>query len=249
MNKKVLIGCVSGCLVAVAATVGIAVLVLKTLDYSPAPTVDVWDDDDDDEDESETSFYRDNPDPTPTTPRETQGRDYYENGGYKGMDSYYIIQDLTTEEIVAEYEYYHDIAHSYDISELKDFDKELKHPAYSQVDASGYGLYMFYDLILPDEKIDHIQSFDAEGTESTGAIEFSMKIRIHDGDKAMEIYNAFVDRYSAGAQSSEYYNMLKTYDTGVWITVNDSESRIVCYKKMKDDYGNYYWLIYVSEDY
>ncbi len=65
----------------------------------------------------------------------------------------------------------------------------------------------------------------------------------------MEIYNVFVDRYSAGAQSSEYYNMLKTYDTGVWIEVNDSESRIVCYKKMKDDYGNNYWLIYVSEDY
>lgn len=248
MNKKVLIGCVSGCLVAVAATVGIAVLVLKTLDYSPAPTVDVWDDDDDDEDESETSFYRDNPDPTPTTPRETQGRDYYENGGYKGMDSYYIIQDLTTEEIVAEYEYYHDIAHTYDINDIKDFDKELKTPAHSQVDSNGFGVFMFYDLILPDEKIDHVESYYVEASESKGTIEFTMKIRIHDGDKAMEIYNAFVDRYSAGAQGSEYYDMLNTFDKGVRIHIDDSYDRIVGYKKVKSG-GDYCWVIHVSEDY
>ena len=227
--------------VAVAVTAGLVAILVSTLGNHPAQRTDVWDD----EDETESSFYRD--DPTTTT-RETQGRDYYENGGYKGMDSYFIIQDLTTDEIIAEYEHYHDLAHSYDINEIRNFDKELEHPAYSQVDASGCGVYMFYDLILPDEKIDHVVSFDAEGNESTGDIEFSMKIRIHDADKAMEIYNAFVDRYSAGAQESEYYNMLNTYDKGVWITVNDSEARIVCYKKLRDK-SDYYWLIYVSESY
>ena len=115
-------------------------------------------------------------------------------------------------------------------------------------DQTGFGVFMFYDLILPDEKIDHVVSFDAEGTESSGTIEFSMKIRIHDHDKAMEIYNAFVDRYSEGAQGSEFFNLLRTYDQGVKIRVNDSESRIVCYKKGGDNVNNY-WLIYVSEDY
>ena len=57
-----------------------------------------------------------------------------------------------------------------------------------------------------------------------------------------------MDRYSEGSQGSEFYNMLKTYDKGVRITVNDSESRTVCYKKCKSN-GYYYWLIYVSEDY
>ena len=184
MNKKVLIGVIAGA-VAVAATAGIFAVVVSTLNYRPSTRTDIWDDDDDeDEDETETSYYRDNPDPTPTTPRETQGRDYYENGGFKGWDSYYIIQDLTTEEIIAEYEYYHDIAHTYDPGDLKGFDKELKHPCYSYEDASGYGLYMFYDLIMPDENIDHIQCFNVEGNESTGDIEFSMKIRIHDEDQA-----------------------------------------------------------------
>ena len=247
MNKKVLAGIGAG-LAALIITAGVVVLVVKTINYNPAPTTDVWDDDDDDETES-SSAYRDNPDPTPKPTRETQGRDYYENGGYNGMDSYYIIQDLTTEEIIAEYEYYHDIAHTYDINDLKYFDKELKHPCYTYEDVSGLGLYMFYDLIMPDEKVDHIQCFNVEGDESTGGIEFTMKIRIHDGDKAMEIYNAFVDKYSVGAQGYEYYNMLNTYDTGVWITVDDWESRIVCYKKMRDDNGEYYWLIYVAEEY
>ena len=248
MDKKVLIGVAAGA-VALTATAGIAVLVAHALDYKVSSNADVWEEyDEDEEEETKQSFYRDNPDPTPKPTRETQGRDYYEGGGYKGMDSYYIIQDLTTDEIIAEYEYYHDIAHTYDISELKDFDKELKHPAYTYVDASGYGLYMFYDLILPDEMIDHIESFDVEGTESTGAIEFTMKMRIHDPDKAMEIYNAFVDRYSEGSQGSEYYNMLNTFDKGVRIHFDDSHDKIVCYKKIRDNNDSFY-LIYVSEDY
>ena len=248
MNKKVLIGVIAGA-VAVAATAGIFAVVVSTLNYRPSTRTDIWDDDDDeDEDEIETSYYRDNPDPTPTTPRETQGRDYYENGGFKGWDSYYIIQDLTTEDIIGVYEHYHDLAHAYDFEELKNFDQELEHPAYSQVDASGYGVFMFYDLILADEKIDHVESFNVIGTESTGAVEFSMKMRIHDGDKAMEIYNAFVDRYSEGAQGSEYYNMLNTFDKGVRITVDESHDWIVCFKKVRSQ-NDYFWLIYVSEDY
>ena len=242
MSKKVLISVAAGT-VALAAIAGIAALVICTLNYKAPSRSDVWDDEDE---ETERSYFRD--DPTTTT-RETQGRDYYEGGGYKGMDSYYIIQDMTVDEIIAEYEYYHDIAHTYDISDLKTFDKELKHPAYTNADASGCGLFMFYDLILPDEKIDHIESFDIEGTGSTGAIEFSMKMRIHDPDKAMEIYNTFVDRYSAGAQGSEYFDLLNTYDKGVRIMVDDTHDWLVGYKKLKNKSNNYYYLIYVSEDY
>ena len=247
MAKKVLIGVAAGTIALAAATVGIIALAAHAMNYNDSPDVDVWEDDDDEE--TESSQYRDNPDPTPTTPRETQGRAYYEGGGYKGMDSYYIIQDLSTDEIIAEYEYYHGIAHTYDIADIKTFDKELKHPAYTNADStSSSGLFMFYDLILPDEKIDHIESFDIEGTESTGAIEFSMKMRIHDPDKAMEIYNAFVDRYSAGAQGSEFFDLLNTYDKGVRIHVDDTHDWLVCYKKIKDKSNNYYYLIYVSED-
>ena len=248
MAKKVLIGIAAGT-VALATTAGIVALAVYAVNHIASSNTYVWDEDEDETEETEHSYYRDNPDPTPVPTRETQGRDYYEGGGYKGMDSYYIIQDLTTEEIIAEYEYYHDIAHTYDISELTDFDKELKHPANTQADANGLGLFMFYDLILPDEKIDHIQSFYVEGTESTGNIEFTMKIRIHDPDKAMEIYNTFVDRYIEGAQGSEYYDMLNTFDKGVRITVSDSYDRIVCYKKLRDDFNNYYYVIHVSEDY
>ena len=240
MAKKVWIFVAAGIVAALIIT-GIVALLVHAVNYNPSPRPDVWED----EDEPESSYYRD--DPTTTT-RETQGRDYYENGGYKGMDSYFIIQDMTTEEIIAEYEYYHDLAHTYDITELKDFDKELKHPAHSEPDSSGYGVFMFYDLILPDEKIDHVVSFDAEGTKSTGAIEFSMKMRIHDQDKAMAIYDAFVERYSAGAQGSEFYNMMNTYNKGVRIIVDDTHDWLVCYKKLRDG-DDYYWLIYVSEDY
>ena len=246
MSKKVLIS-VAAVAVASATIAGIAAVVINTINYKPSSRSDVWEDDDEDDDGTESSYYRDDPDPTPTTPRETQGRDYYENGGFKGWDKYFIIQDLTTDEIIAEYEYYHDLAHTYEILELKDFDKELKHPAYSQADSSGCGVYMFYDLILPDEKIDHVESFDAEGTESTGAIEFSMKMRIHDPDKAMDIYNAFVDRYSAGAQGSEFENMMKLFDKGVRITVDDSHAWIIGYKKVRDN-NDCFWVIYVMED-
>ena len=241
VKREVWIGVAAG-ITAVAVIAGIFMLVANVLGGKPSSRTDVWDDDD-----TESSYYRENPEGTTTT-RETQGRDYYENGGYKGMDSYYIIQDLSTDEIIAVYEYYNDLAHTYEISELKDFDKELEHPAHSQIDARGNGVFMFYDLIMPDEHIDHVVSFDAEGDDYHGTIAFSMKIRIHDEDKAMEIYNTFVDRYSEGSQGSEFYNMLKTYDKGVRITVNDSESRTVCYKKCKSN-GYYYWLIYVSEDY
>ena len=75
-----------------------------------------------------------------------------------------------------------------------------------------------------------------------------MKIRLHDHDKAEEVYNAFVDRYSEGAQGSEYYNMLNTFDKGVRITVDESHDWIVCYKKVRSQ-NDYFWLIYVSEDY
>ena len=246
MAKKVLIGVAAGTIALAAATVGIIALAAHAMNYNDSPDVNVWEDDDDEE--TESSQYRDNPDPTPTTPRETQGRAYYEGGGYKGLDSYYIIQDLSTDEIIAEYEYYHDIAHTYELDDLKYFDQELKHPCYSQVDSTGYGLYMFYDLIMPDEMVDHIASFNIEGNEKNGSVEFSMKIRIHDPDKANELYNSFVDRYSEGAQGSEYYNMLNTYDKGVKIAVSDTETRIVCFNRLKFE-GYDYYIIYVSEDY
>ena len=243
MAKKALI-CVAAGAVALTVTAGIVAVVAFALNYNTSPKPDVWDDDD----ETDRSYYRDDPDPTPVPPRETQGRDYYEGGGYKGMDSYYIIQDMTVDEIIAEYEYYHDIAHTYDIADIKTFDKELKRPAYNNADSSGSGLFMFYDLILPDEKIDHIESFNIDGTESTGAIEFSMKMRIHDPDKAMEIYDAFVERYSEGSQGSEFFNLMNTYNKGVRIKVDDSHDWLVCYKKIKSD-NDYFYLIFVSEDY
>lgn len=249
MNKKVMIASLVSVAAAVTVTAGIVALVVSVLNYNSSPTTDIWaEDDDEDEEETETSFYRDNPDPTPQSTRETQGRDYYEGGGYNGMDSYYIVQDLSVDEIIAEYEYYHDIAHTYELDDLKYFDQELKHPCYSQVDSTGYGLYMFYDLILPDEMVDHIASFNIEGNEKNGSVEFSMKIRIHDPDKANELYNSFVDRYSEGAQGSEYYNMLNTYDKGVKIAVSDTETRIVCFNRLKFE-GYDYYIIYVSEDY
>lgn len=243
MTKKVLISVAAGA-VALTVTAGIFVLVARVLNYKAPSNSDVWEEYDDDE-ETESSSYRDVP---TTTTRETQGRAYYEGGGYKGMDSYYIIQDMTTEDIIAEYEYYHRIAHTYDVADIKSFDKELKYPAYTNKESSGSSLFMFYDLILPDEKIDHIASFNIEGIESTGAIEFTMKIRIHDPDKAMEVYNAFVNRYSEGAQGSEYYDMLHTFDKGVRIKIDDSHDRIVGYKKVRSD-NDIFYVIHVSEDY
>ena len=89
MAKKVWIFVAAGIVAALIIT-GIVALLVHAVNYNPSPRPDVWED----EDEPESSYYRD--DPTTTT-RETQGRDYYENGGYKGMDSYFIIQDMTTE--------------------------------------------------------------------------------------------------------------------------------------------------------
>ena len=155
---------------------------------------------------------------------------------------------MTTEDIIAEYEYYHGIAHTYNSSDIKSFDKELKHPAHTNKESSSNSLFMFYDLILPDEKIDHIASFNIDGTESSGAIEFTMKMRIHDRDRALEIYNAFVEHYSEGSQGSEYYDMLHTFDKGVRIKVDDSHDWIVGYKKVKSDNG-FFYVIHVSEDY
>ena len=243
MAKKVWIGVAAGA-VALTVIAGIFVLVARVLNYKAPSNSDVWEEYDDDE-ETEISSYSDVP---TTTTRETQGRAYYEGGGYKGMDSYYIIQDMTTEDIIAEYEYYHRIAHTYNSSDIKSFDKELKHPAHTNKESSSNSLFMFYDLILPDEKIDHIASFNIDGTESSGAIEFTMKMRIHDRDRALEIYNAFVERYSEGAQGSEYYDMLHTFDKGVRIKVDDSHDWIVGYKKVKSDNG-FFYVIHVSEDY
>ena len=245
MKKKALI-VVSASLAALVVLAGIFVLLINVLGNRPSSRSDVWDDD---EDETETSFSSEETEIPTTTTRETQGRDYYENGGYKGMDNYYIIQDQSVEDIIGIYEYYRDKAHTYEISKLKEFDKELKVPAYSQVDSTGNGIFMFYDQILPDEKIDFVHSFNIEGNESKGTIEFSMKMRIHDRDKAMAIYNGFIDRYSAGSIGTEDYDMMGTFDRGVRIKLSDTESKLVCYKRVRDKYDNYYWLIYVSEDY
>ena len=247
MKKKALVGFIAAGAAMVVVLTGLIILLANVLGGRPSSSRrDVWNDD---ETETETELSSEETEIPTTTTRETQGRDYYENGGYKGMDSYYIIQDLTTDEIIGIYEYYRDIAHTYEISKLKEFDKELKVKGYSQVDSTGNGVYMFYDQILPDEKIDFVVSFNVEGTESTGAIEFAMKMRIHDRDKAMSIYNGFIDRYSAGAVGSEDYDMMGTFDRGVRIKISDTESKLVCYKRVRDKYDNYYWLIYVSEDY
>ncbi len=245
MKKKALI-VVSASLAALVVLAGIFVLLINVLGGRPTSRSDVWDDD---EDETETSFSSEETEIPTTTTRETQGRDYYENGGYKGMDNYYIIQDQSVDDIIGIYEYYRDKAHTYEISKLKEFDKELKVPAYSQVDSTGNGIFMFYDQILPDEKIDFVHSFNIEGNESKGTIEFSMKMRIHDRDKAMAIYNGFIDRYSAGSIGTEDYDMMGTFDRGVRIKLSETESKLVCYKRVRDKYDNYYWLIYVSEDY
>ena len=245
MKKKALI-VVSASLAALVVLAGIFVLLINVLGSRPSSRSDVWDDD---EDETETSFSSEETEIPTTTTRETQGRDYYENGGYKGMDNYYIIQDQSVDDIIGIYEYYRDKAHTYEISKLKEFDKELKVPAYSQVDSTGNGIFMFYDQILPDEKIDFVHSFNIEGNESKGTIEFSMKMRIHDRDKAMAIYNGFIDRYSAGSIGTEDYDMMGTFDRGVRIKLSDTESKLVCYKRVRDKYDNYYWLVYVSEDY
>ena len=106
----------------------------------------------------------------------------------------------------------------------------IRNKLYDELEKEGYSF---------DRIIKHVPT---PITQNLEAIEI-------DPDKAMEVYNAFVDRYSEGAQGSEYYNMLNTFDKGVKITVNDSESRIVCYKRIRDDYGNDVYLIHVSEDY
>ena len=93
MNKKVVIACVAGFAAAAAVITGIIVLIVNVLGYRSSSVNDVPDDDYD----KESSYYRDDPEPVATTTRETQGRDYYENGGFKGWDNYFIIQDLTTE--------------------------------------------------------------------------------------------------------------------------------------------------------
>ena len=243
MAKKALIAVAAG----TAAMAAIAGIVAFAVHYIDSRNTYVWTESEEEE-ESETTFYRDIPDPTTTTTRETQGRAYYDGGGYKGMDNYYTIQDMSVDEIIAEYENYHDIAHKYNISDLKSFDKELKRPAHTQVDSTGYGLFMFYDLILPDEKIDHIASFNVAGNKSTGAVEFTMKMRIHDPKKVNEIYNAFVNRYSEGSQDSSFYNMMNMFDTGVKIKIDDSHYKIVCYKRVRDKSNNDYYLIHVSEE-
>ena len=161
MNKKVLISAVAG-VVAAGAMLVVVILVVNGLREKPSSMTSST------EDETESSYYREETEIPTTTTRETQGRDYYENGGFKGWDKYYIIQDLTVDDIIAVYEHYHDLAHSYDLNELKYFDRELDHPCYSQIDASDLGVFMFYDLILPDEKIDHVESFNVIGTESVG---------------------------------------------------------------------------------
>ena len=69
------------------------------------------------------------------------------------------------------------------------------------------------------------------------------------GYKAMAVYNGFIDRYSSGAIGTEDYDMMGTFDRGVRIKLSDFESKLVAYKRVRDKYDNYYWLIYVSEDY
>ena len=202
INKFVIGGIAAAGLVTVAATAGAIVFIVKAAGARPdadasvavqdtelAPTDDVVD-------------YT-----TESTARETHGREYFENGGYEGEDNYYLIEDLSAEEIVGVYEYYRTISHGYEIKDLVNFDRELEYPADCQPDGDGEGLFMCYDGILPHEKLDHITSLSVSGYSFTNHIEFTMQFRIHDPDKAQEVVDAFVEYYGDGALEIKEYNL------------------------------------------
>ena len=242
MINKIVIGSIAAAgLVTVAATAGVIVLITKAASARPQADASIAVQD------TELNPTDDAIDHTiEETTRETHGREYFENGGYEGEDHYYIIEDLSAEEIVGVYEHYRVISHGYEIKNLPNFGKELEYPADCDPDSDGEGLFMCYDGILPGEKLDHVTSFSASGYSFTNHIEFTMQFRIHDPEKVQEIVDAFVEYYGDGALEIKEYDLSGGYDAGYWITCEDDQDYIICYRENEWE-GSYYCDFWFSE--
>ena len=241
INKIVIGGIAAAGLVTVAATAGAIVFIAKAAGAKPNADASIAVQD------TELNPTEDVIDHTiESTARETYGREFFENGGFDGEEKYYLIQDLSAEEIVGVYEHYRVISHGYEIKDLVNFDRELEYPADCQPDGGGEGLFMCYDGILPHEKLDHITSFSVSGYSLTNHIEFTMQFNIHDPDKVQEIVDAFVEYYGDGALEIKEYNLNGMYDSGYWITYDDDQDYIVCYSECEFE-GNYYYAFWFSE--
>ncbi len=158
----------------------------------------------------------------------SMGRDYYENGGYAGQQHFYIIQDMTPEEIVELYAYYQNCAYEYSPDNYQGFKDKLKaEPNSFELDTDCDGVYTGYDIITTPDKIDHVENMMFFCREKNS---LRMSMAICDLDKVKSIMEAYKNYYCKNGAECKEWDGGGTQDGGYIITVSDKEKYVVEYK-------------------
>ena len=173
---------------------------------------------------------------------QAMGREYYENGGDGYGKSYYIIQDLTPEEIVDLYVRYHSYAHEYGGENYETFVNCLDVKP-EQADYEDEMIYADYSRIYTDE-IDHVQSMSVFCENNNNL--FRMTIIVYDLDRVNAIMDAYKEYYSANATECEPFDRGGTEDGGYVLRYDNDFTHTIVYTAYEDS-GLTYYRINLSE--
>lgn len=168
----------------------------------------------------------------------TEGRKYYEEGGYDGEECYYLVDNMTPEEIVELYAYYRDT-----VDELG-LDCQDKFRGYLLVEPEDYNaedsgdIFISYSPVL-DDPIDYIENIFITETVFK-EVECNMEIDFYDLDRVKAVMEAFKDYYAVNGAEAEEYDCEGYYDGGYEIELGGFHNVCIVYRTYEFESRTYY---------
>ncbi len=202
-------------------------------------------DDDEDDDDDDDRHGRDrNSDDDEEETNGTEGRKYYEEGGYDGEECFYLVDNMTPEEIVELYAYYRDTVDELGLDckdKLRDY--LLVEPEDYYIDSTG-DLFISYSPVL-DDPIDYVDNIYIS-ENAFKRVECNIEINFYDFDRVKAVMEAFKDYYAVDGAEAEDYDCAGYYEGGYEIELGGFHNVSIGYQTHEFD-GTTYYSIQILE--
>ena len=227
MINKIVIGGIASA-VAIGATVGVVLTVVNKPEAIETSYVS----------ETEETTKKSGAAATKSTTEPSKNKDDYDG-------VYFFVDDMTPEEIVETYVYYHDKAHSIAPENYADFEQYIQVKPESFKNAGGYSYMVIYSDKRSVER-DHIRLMHNTSYTAKKKSSFAIEVVVFDEDRAQAIMDAFRDHYAVDGAKVTHWDLDGVYDDGYLIKIDKDNSYSVGY-----DHGEYkgkpYYVVRLTE--
>jgi len=229
MINKIVIGGIASA-VAVGATVGVILTVVNKPEAKPETV--------------ETSYVSETEEATKkSSAAATESTTKASKEDYDGV--YFFVDDMTPEEIVETYVYYHDKAHSIAPENYADFEQYLQVKPESFENVGGYSYMVHYSDKRSVER-DHIRLMHNTSYTAKKKSSFAIEVVVFDEDRAQAIMDAYRDHYAVDGAKVIHWDSDGIYDDGYLIKIDKDNSYSVGYDHGENK-GKPYYVVRLTE--